>query len=694
MFHPFLAHTAYRHARSLWWAFLSAAVTLVPVVVIISANALRVRNCDFLQGLGFFLLIPVFNSIFATSFFYVLTHLFARWPERLTKALIVFLVIGTLGYSLYVLYREPPIFIYNHLWGYFAGSLYDEGVSLHAPLVYFRLITLVGTLSFCCFLLLMRKRKFRAFAFSKITFLILAIIFWRSDVLIGPRAGYYTDRETLVGILPLKIERPGLVIHMDKNTTQEEQRAIADEHAFRLTQLQQRLQLVNLPVIHSFVYPNAEVKARYMGAKNTMIAKTWLNEIHVHGYMIPHPTIGHELAHVAAASFGSRLLAVSAQYEILVNMGLIEGFAEAQFPHPSELSLEQWSWALKRLDLAPPLDQVLSSSGFWGYAPRRAYTIVGSFVRYLLQTYGVRPFKAVYASGQHFEQHYKKNLPMLIQEWQQWIDLKPCNERELKAAEERFHTPSIFTKTCAHTLATLREQAQKASRAEAVALYEKIVDLSANQLSAALDLTLAYAKNDDQGKFLQSYAKIQTSSQLTNVQRERLLETYGNLAWNNEQIQQAKATYMDIAAMQTSLASERLQWVRLFALKLPKAEQLFMRDYLQGETVPAVALLHFSKSFESQKENACTYGYLSARILVQLQSFTDAILYLLGCQEHPHPPIEIERLRLLAQSYFELKDYDQAKPYYKRYMELVPLSGEKEITLDWLERIDWKRSIQ
>ena len=51
-----------------------------------------------------------------------------------------------------------------------------------------------------------------------------------------------------------------------------------------------------------------------MGAGGTQFAKPWLGSVHVNDAPFPHPTLKHELAHVAAAAFGSGPFRVTSRW--------------------------------------------------------------------------------------------------------------------------------------------------------------------------------------------------------------------------------------------------------------------------------------------------------------------------------------------------------------------------------------------
>ena len=53
-----------------------------------------------------------------------------------------------------------------------------------------------------------------------------------------------------------------------------------------------------------FLFASDAEKGAYMGASHTYIAKPWRGEVYVQAAGFPHPTLGHELAHVVSGSFG------------------------------------------------------------------------------------------------------------------------------------------------------------------------------------------------------------------------------------------------------------------------------------------------------------------------------------------------------------------------------------------------------
>src|SRR6185436_14155439 len=109
-------------------------VLVLPLLVSL-LNALRVKNCNLLSGLGFFALLPVSTAAYAAVGGVLAGLLFPRRGRLLTFALPVLSVL----WALLRLYRDPAVFAFDPFGGYFPGPIYDE--ALRPP--WYRLCNLV-----------------------------------------------------------------------------------------------------------------------------------------------------------------------------------------------------------------------------------------------------------------------------------------------------------------------------------------------------------------------------------------------------------------------------------------------------------------------------------------------------------------------------------------------------------------------
>lgn len=671
-------------------AALLAVAHLAIGLGLISANALRIRNCDFGEGLSFFLHLPVCTALWAACLGFAIARLFPR--RRLHRVLAaVAVLLAPLAIDLWLVYEHPPIFVYDHLWGYFAGSLYDEAIGITDTLTDFRLVTLARCGALVVMVWAWERRAMLGRSVLGAAFGLVAIVV-ALDLWIGPVAGYRVTRSDIDRALSVVVRRPGLVIHLPPGTSVKDQEAVADDHAFRLSQLRERLALTGPldPPIHSYVYKNSRQKARWMGAAATQIARPWRREIHVHDIKPQHPVVPHELVHILAAEFGSPTLGVSVKNGVTINMGIIEGLAEALTLHPGPLDLDSYAKAMRDLGTAPDVRRLMAAGGFWGHSARRAYTVAGSFVAFLLREHGVERFERVYPTGD-FEAVYGSPLDNLVTQWEAMIDAKVILPRDRQEAQERFRRTSIFERPCAHVIAKLRAEAKGAQPEVAVELHREICRHLGSPPTERLHLAEALERAGDLAGYIELTDDLLAEPGLTDFQKASLYEERGNLAWDRADLDGAGEMFRKALAIRESLASERLQWVRLWALQQPQDLRELMRRFLRrdlGRLAAAIELEHLAKDRPAEP----TLLYLLGRQFHQEKMWPRALLALQAAAGHPFAPLEAERMRLIAELHFEQKQWAQARAAYETYAAMAPVSGERARARDWIERIDWYRA--
>lgn len=676
--------------RALGHAWLLSVGQLLPGLLFISLNALRVRNCDFAAGLQFFLLLPVTSALYGATLGVACARLTLLRSRTIGTLLLIALILTPLASSLLTLYLHPPIFAWDHLWGYFSGSLYDEGISPNRRLVLFRVATGIRTLAIIAGLFAL-ERRYQWGRGSLALVLVLVVGVYGADRTLGPRWGHNVKRADILSELSVHVKRPGLVLHLPPSLSRETRKQVIEDHEFQLAHLSSQLEIspevLRDNPIHSFVYKNSRQKEELMGGARTMVAKPWLNEIHIHGASFPHPVLPHELVHALAAHFGSRLLKVSARFEVLVNLTLIEGLAEALSPSASDLDLDHYARAMRGLKMAPDLAGLFAPEGFWKQAPRRAYTIAGSFVQFLIREHGVTKLKEVYPTG-NFEEVYQRPIGDLVKEWEDYVDALPLPEKNKTETRARFNQTSIFKRPCAHVIAGLREQARNETPENALPLYQEICGHLGNSTSSKLELARAMLRAEHTEAFQTLSTELLESGNLNSNQRLQLLELTGNEHWRTKDYSQAKAAFTEVAATRLKPDSKRLQWVRLWALEQTPPLNDFMHLYLNKKVPGATAMLELKEFMESHPTDP-TLPYLLARLLFNTRSHAKALNYLSTAEPHPFPIIEAERVRLIASSHWNLNQYPKALTHYRRYRDLAPNTGEKSRANLWIKRIQW-----
>ena len=666
-------------------AYRIALLALLPPLLLISLNAFRVRNCDFAEGLTFFLLLPCISALYGTTLGACSRRIahFAL-PTALRPLLYPVVLLSPLAFHLYWLYAHPPIFVFDHLFGFYMGSLYDEALKPDQRLVLFRMVTLgrvlilIGLTSAWH---IFRPRSIRmAITLTAIGTCLLV------DFTVGPAVGYRVSRSDIIEVLSREERVPGLIIHMPADTSDAQARALVLDHQFRLAQLKERFGLETLPDIHSFVYKNTKQKGRLMGGSNTMIAKPWLGEIHIHGLQTPHRVLAHELAHAVASEFGSDWLRISARYELLPNMGFIEGLAMAFTPPMYDSSLHVYAATMRRQGRAPDLRAILGAEGFYRYAAGRAYNVAGSFIRYLLDNYGAEPLKQAYPQAR-FEEAFGKPLDDLVEEWESFLDALDVPLPEKRAATERFRRPSIFERPCAHVVAELKRQAREAKPKDAVAIYEKLCGFEGNTPASRLALAKALRRAGDTDAFKTLAQSLIDEGTLNPTQLSQLQELLGSTAWSSGQFELAREAFEAAFALRNRLNRQRLQWFKLNVFSYDEPKRSTLMNYLDQKLPRPIQEL--SKLYEEDPDDA-SVGYLLARLHYNKAQYERAVSLFQKMPTHPFAPIEAERWRLLADSHWRLGKLAQSKAYFQKFAdEFAPNSGESERGLDWVERVQW-----
>jgi hypothetical protein len=267
--------------------------------------------------------------------------------------------------------------------------------------------------------------------------------------LLGPKLGFVASGGPLEEELSGRVETPRFLLRFKPGgPAAEAAPLLAADLEFRASQIERVFGLEGGDSrVNVYLYDGPAHKQLLMGAGRTSIAKPWRRELHVHLHEAGNPTLAHELAHVMLAPTAGAWLGIPMAGPLTPRAGLMEGAAVAIERGGSLLTTHQWARAMRDIDRIPDLTAILEGASFWGEAAPRAYMACGSFVRFLLERDGPRPFARVYA-GDSFASAYGKELPTLLDEWKAFLDTVPLASGDLELAELLFSRPSFFEKAC------------------------------------------------------------------------------------------------------------------------------------------------------------------------------------------------------------------------------------------------------
>jgi tetratricopeptide (TPR) repeat protein len=520
-------------------------------------------------------------------------------PHRSTLVAMTPLVLVA-GGALYGFYAAPPVFTYNAILGYFPGNLYDENVELGMPLLWsrveqaawvFAVVSIVAArLDVPRFRVALEPRP----ASRRLGPIALALVATATGLglhTFGGELGYRIQSEEIQAHLGGRIETPHFVIHYANTPEIERDIAlVAADHEFRYAQVVALVGAAPPGKLRSYVFASREQKARLIGAKDVEMAKPWRREIYLEHRAFPHGSLRHEIAHAVASAFGDPIFGVAAQriagVPVMVSPGLIEGLAVAlDWPAGYErLTPHEAVRAMQAMGLTPTIRELVSLR-FLTVSSARSYTTAGSFMKYLLDTYGAPMLRKLYGNGGDFETVYGKSLSRLEAEWRTMISAIVLPVEEIEGTRERFRAGSVFARPCPHANAARRERARisyaRGDRPAAIALLRAVCNDAPDEPRYKLELGdfLVSGGGSERVEAIALWTALAESKTVTSSLRAdayerlaRLAAATGDLARTKELIKRARELPVDPNARRQLEA----EWI---ALEHPGKAGAALRGY-------------------------------------------------------------------------------------------------------------------
>ena len=557
--------------RCFWSALMFNAGLLGLPLAIILLNAFRVENCNFSEGFLFFVLLSVISGIYATA----AGVFFGFWIKKRWLAYLAYLgyLFVTCVPVVINLIFHPPVFAYHATFGYFPGPIYDFVIPITGTLLIARAETLLWALLFLGLAVsicevsrdtgLMPQLRWRKL------FTPLASRIWLYLLIVG-LLGFQLYAGTL-GIRPTRAdiarELGGLreTAHFEIFYAREleaEIERVAEDCEFRYAQLAAYLMPEGGELsqkVRAYIYASPEQKKRLIGARGTSVEDPFGHGFHIHMQGFPHPVLKHELAHVFTVPWSP--------LKVSLKIGLHEGIAVAADWDEGRLTGHQWAKAMRQMEVAPPLSSVMGF-GFWGHAGSQSYLLAGSFVRFLVDTYGIEKFKGAFPTG-NFVKYYNKDLPTLEAEWIEFLETIPIQDNDTTFATFRLKRPSVFEQVCAHEMAALRETAWQAyyrrDFGTASKTFETMLSDEPNNLRTLRGLMYSEYRMRNYEKALSLATRIGGEEDARFSPEAILLK--GDIYWLKDAHENAMEVYTAAAAEHESIERGRIK--RIAALSYP-----------------------------------------------------------------------------------------------------------------------------
>jgi tetratricopeptide (TPR) repeat protein len=642
-------------ALALSTALLLNGAVLVPPFLSSTLFALFSTQCDPFELVGFYPLLTLPSAVLASAAG-VLCGFWVRRPGRAVLAYIGLLLLSGV-HTAWPIIGGPQVYAFNHFLGHLPGPLYDEALAVTPRLAWFRLETLLlaGLLAVLTTVSLdVREGRLARPRPSLGGWVLLGSVALLEGH--GPTLGLRMSHAFLAEQLGGVRDTEHFRLHYPRGLEREAVERMARDLEFRHHQLSQFLGGAPAERIRVYLYRTEEEKQALVGAGRTQFAKPWLAELHINDRPFPHSTLHHELAHVMAAPAGSGPFRVTTRFGLWPLMGVIEGFAvAADDPIQGELTLHQWAAGMRRQKLAPDMRKLMGTEGFYQSAPSRAYTVAGSFIRFLADTYGPEKVRALYAHAD-FQAAYGRSLDELVTEWERHVDALPLDEGAISRAFLRFRTGALFTRACAREVARLQQNAQDALASdpqEALELYRRAAELQPEEPTYPMGQALALDQLDRTTEAAQLLATLAAQPK---VKEQPALEAevvmdQADMALRLERLDEARGYLDRVLSLAPSPELTRSALIKLAALPIPSRLTTVERFFRSRKE--ELRLLYLSRALQTASGDPYM-NYLMGRRLQQVGDPTLAVEHITRALEivgEPLPgPIRQEALKMLVES--------------------------------------------
>jgi tetratricopeptide (TPR) repeat protein len=689
-------------ADSLLYALPVFALPLIIALI----RSLFVGVCDLREGITFYLLIPGVSLIYGVC----VGSFFGLLAGSTLRGCLMFLgyVAFTIVWAGYLLIFQPQTFVYSSAFGFFPGPIYDERISITGTLVIARVITLViSGLFFTLSLNLLNPETMR-FGFGRLVggstdlrvvlnriWLAAFAVAYLLLFALGPRLGVRSTRSFIRRKLGGVYETEHFRIYYPIGSKAEREiELIARDHEFRYHQLSRFLKVETSKKMGSYIYLSPDVKKRMMGARFTSVEDPVGYEMHLNYSAFPHPVLKHEMAHLLSANFHPIL-------RMSIKIGLHEGLAVAADWDEERLTPHQWAKAMQVLGVMPSMKRLMGAIGFWTESASRAYMAAGSFVRFLIERYGIERFKTAFPTG-NFEKVYGRKVDDLIFEWRGFLEGITLSEEDISYAKNALVTPPITRRRCPHEIAEILDEAwrrfgERDYRGAAEG-FRKAWNLNRSDPNPLHPLALCLFRMKRYSEAKGIAQRILDHPNATPVLLAKAKELIGDICWLEGKGNEAAFFYRSALKVHPPKSMARGLKIKLVALKTRDDGGLVMDALISDSGMSAkVADLSEALRVEEIKEIAL---YLLGRWLLLSDEFRRSLRYLelLTASGHlsrlPDDDFRYETFRLKGIALYRLDRIEEAAKAFERMRIFASCQAEVYRAQDWIERCRWEENVR
>jgi len=395
------------------------------------------NQCFSIEGILFQILIPGTTILFVLTLSRLLKSVYDK--ANVWQLLLVILFIGTIP-PIIALKNLPHLFLFNIIWGWFPGPIYDEVVTINWALVWHRIFVLLCSVMLFTFSLKPSTSK-RHYATKAIIILLTIFHVYKwNDI------GIIQTTSHIESTLGGRVESDHFVLIYDEKVVAAEELIYwLFWHEFHYSDLKSALSIDSVDTkIISYLYTDGWQKQHHTGARMTSYVPVWnrKNQLHI-DRQTGAAVLRHELVHVLMKPYANPL--IGASYKI----GLTEGIAVAHDdPRDKRMTNAE---VIVNASFDPDfkyINRLFSLLGFYSGRPAVNYAVSGSFIEFMLHNEYIEEFKCAYRKNS-ISSCLGTRYESLFKEWKAHLNSIPVDPAYQLFATALFNRESLFEKKCA-----------------------------------------------------------------------------------------------------------------------------------------------------------------------------------------------------------------------------------------------------
>jgi len=558
-------------------------------------NSIFKGFCSFTDGLLFYMVITLPSVIIGTALGAVVFLLIKKF--RYIFFIIIYAAI--LFVAVIEIYFNPQVYLYNPIFSYFPGTIYDEGLSVDLKLILYRFFNVLFFLPIMLYAIKKSispaiELKFKTF-FISLTVSVLIFYFFLSPII-----GFTTTESRLKNFLTSKVESEHNIIYADSRIEKDDLEMIALNCEYYYYRLKIFFNDQPRTKINIYFFFDRSQKKELFGSANADVSKPWLNSVYI-SFDSWEVTLKHELAHCFSAEFGTGVFKLAGDF----NPSLIEGVAEGADGFYDENNINYLASLAYKNDYKIDLSSLFSYFSFFKSVSSLSYIYSGSFINYLKAEFGIEKVKQFYRSND-FKNSFNKELTLEIKKYETFLDTLKLFDNKAKADYYFGHKP-LISKVCPRYISSRLDEAWKLYSIKSYDKAENIfadILFKAGNYSALIGLTEIY---EDEDSLSQSITLLEKNlSVYSGTSSEYDLKfRLADLHVKNADTDKAVNIYRTISEIKPSRRFELLANTRIELI-----ENGTIEDYVQGSDYDKYMIL--------KELNADTYNYSSIPFMIEL----------------------------------------------------------------------------